>query len=57
MGTRNYKSRHRKRANIQRRSKARAWIYKLRHQDTEDLDRNDIQLLEMGTETTQNVQE
>ena len=55
MGTRNNKSRHRKRANIQRRSKKRAWVYKLRHQNTETLAGDDIRLLEMGTETTQDV--
>jgi len=55
MGTRNYKSRHRKRKNIQRRSQKRAWVYKLRHQNTKDLDGNDLRLLEMGTETTYSV--
>ena len=57
MGTRNNKGRHRKRANIQRRSKKRAWVYKLRHQNTETLAGDDIRLLEMGTETTQDVRE
>ena len=55
MGTRNYKSRHRKRANVQRRSKKRAWVYKLRYQNTETVAGDDIRLLEMGTETTQDV--
>ena len=55
MGTRNYKSRHRKRANIQRRSKKRAWLYELRHQNTENMERDDIRLLEMGAEATQEI--
>ena len=55
MGKRNYKSRHRKRKDIQRRRQKRTWFYELRHQDSENMDRNDIQLLEMGTETTRNV--
>lgn len=55
MGTRNNKSRHRKRANVQRRSKKRAWVYKLRHQNTETVAGDDIRLLEMGTEITQDV--
>ena len=32
-----------------------AWVYKLRHQNTKDLDGNDLRLLEMGTETTYSV--
>ena len=57
MGTRNNKSRHRKRANIQRRSKKRAWLHQLRYKNTEALAGDDIRLLEMGTETTQDVRD
>ena len=57
MGKRNYKSRHRKRKNIQRRRQARTWFYELRHKNTETLAGDDIRLLEMGAETTQDVRE
>ena len=36
-------------------NKKRAWLYKLRNQNTENMERDNLRLLEMGTETSQEV--
>ena len=55
MGTRNYKSWYRRRKRLAACNKKRAWLYKLRNQNTKNMERDDLRLLEMGTETSQEV--